>query len=266
MIAVATLDDPRIQDYRATADPDALRRLGLFVVEGRLVVRQLLEEADRFTVRSVLVTEAARAGLADAFETRPAVPVYVIAQDAMSAVVGFHIHRGCLALAERPVPELLDEARLDGLSRVLVIEGVSNPDNIGGLFRNAAAFGVDLVVLGPRCGDPLYRKAIRTSMGASLLVRCAEAASWPDAIVTLKHAGFQVLALTPAAEATPLVRITPAARVALMLGSEGEGLSDAALAASDIRARIPMSTRIDSLNVATAAAVALHHLSAFNDR
>lgn len=275
MIQAVTLNDPRVRDYRATTDPEALRERGLFVAEGRLVVRRLLEarrfagthpEEAPYAVRSVLVTQAALSDLGTVLDARPTVAVYLIDQEAMNATVGFNIHRGCLALAERPAPTVFDAQDVSGLSRVLVVEGVSNPDNIGGLFRNAAALGVELVLLGPGCGDPLYRKAIRTSMGSTLLVRFTEAAPWPGAIATLKRAGFQILGLTPAADATPLPHITPMPRAAVILGSEGDGLSDRALAECDVRVRIPMRTLIDSLNVATAAAVALYHLCPLDDR
>ena len=164
---VNSLDDRRIADYRLLADPSALKHAGLFVAEGRLVVRRLLG-LPRFAVRSVLVTPPARAALDDVL--RPGITTYVVEQRVMNAITGFNMHRGCLALAERPQEASLSSGMLESANRVLVLEGVNNPDNIGGLFRSAAAFGVDLVVLGPDCGDPLYRKAIRTSMAAALQV------------------------------------------------------------------------------------------------
>lgn len=263
MIHVATLDDPRLDDYRATADPAALRERELFVAEGRLVVRRLLDTG-RFRVRSVLLTESAVESLWDCLTAHPTVPVYVIEQAVMNAVVGFNIHRGCLAIAERGAPLTIDRLSLDDLTRVMVVEGVSNPDNIGGLFRNGAAFGVEAVLLGPGCGDPLYRKAVRTSMGASLIVPFANAVPWPAVVGNLKRAGLRTVALTPSADALPLATVERFARVALLLGSEGEGLSDTALAESELRVRIPMSRRIDSLNVAAAAAVAFHHFAALD--
>lgn len=260
MIHVATLDDPRVQDYRLTARPDELRARGLFIAEGRLVVERLLA-SERFAVQSVLVTAPAHRSMATVLEATSA-PVYVVPQTVMNELVGFNIHRGCLALAERPAHVGFDAGALQELSRLMVLEGISNPDNIGGLFRNAAAFGVEHVLLADGCGDPLYRKAIRTSMGASLLVPFSDGVSWPEAARTLRRGGFCLIALTPAADALPLGRVTRPARAALLLGAEGAGLSREALEAADLRVRIPMRPTIDSLNVATAAAVALHHLFA----
>ncbi len=264
MIRIDSLEDPRVDDYRATADPDALRRRGLFVAEGRLVVRRLLDRP-RFRVRSVLVTEAALESLRDCLEApaeadqthlRP--PVYVVSQPVMNGVAGFNIHRGCLASVERPAPLSFDSLAPAALRRVIVLEGVSNPDNIGGVFRNAAAFDVELVVLGPGCGDPFYRKAVRTSIAGSLLVPFVQVEHWPDALDRLKGAGLRLVALTPNGSVL-LHDMLPAPRVALLLGAEGEGLSAAALAAAHDRVRIGTSDRVDSLNVATAAAIALHY-------
>lgn len=265
MIPVRSLDDPRLADYRFVAMPDELRRRGLFVAEGRLVLRRLLA-APRFHTQSILLTHAAWQSLRRDLEGAASdVPVYTVPQDQMNALVGFDIHRGCLALVMRPQIPSLGDLDLGILRRLLVLEGVSNPDNVGGLFRNAAAFGVDLVVLGPRCGDPYYRKAIRTSMGATLGVPIAAADAWPDAIGYLRADGITVIALTPAGDAASLTTISHATpRVALLLGAEGDGLSVDALQAADTRVRIEMSATIDSLNVATAAAIALHHFAALS--
>ena len=260
---VTSLDDPRIAPYRTLSDPPVLRASGLFVAEGRLVVRSLVDQSP-FRPHSLLLTPSAREGLADLLpRLPPRTPVYVVEQALMNDVAGFQIHRGCLALAYRPETRELASIELAACRRLLVLEGVSNPDNVGGLFRNAAAFGVDLIVLGPRCGDPLYRKAIRTSMGAALIVPFVEAGYWPEALARIASAGTRVIALTPQADAPELGNLVDTgAPVALLLGAEGEGLSTAALAAARERARIPMVTHIDSLNVATAAAIALYHFAA----
>jgi tRNA G18 (ribose-2'-O)-methylase SpoU len=182
----------------------------------------------------------------------------VVTQQVMNGVAGFNIHRGCLASVERPDALPFESFAATALRRVVVLERVSNPDNIGGIFRNAAAFDVDLVVLGPGCGDPLYRKAVRTSMAASLMVPFVVATRWPEALDRLKGAGLRLLALTPGGS----VRLTDLAavpRVALLLGAEGGGLSAGSLTAADDHVRIDTSDRVDSLNVATAAAIALHH-------
>ena len=189
----------------------------------------------------------------------PRTPRNLVDQALMNAIAGFNIHRGCLALAHRPVAAMLDRIAAEPLSRVLVMEGVNNPDNVGGLFRTAAAFGVELVVLGPSCGDPLYRKAIRTSMAATLAVPFVTAPQWPGAIADLKTDGFTVAALTPQHDALPLRDLPAHAKLALIVGAEGDGLTEPAMAASTIRVCIPMTEAVDSLNVTTAASIAMYH-------
>lgn len=258
-MAVNGLDDPRLDDYRNVPDPDLLRRRGIFVAEGRLVVRRLLE-APRFRTRSVLLTHAAYTGLADVVDRWPDLPVYVVTQNAMNEITGFNIHRGCLAIGERPpATRWIDDVQ--DASLVVVLERVSNADNVGGIFRSAAAFGADAVLLGPACADPLYRKAIRTSMGAALRVPFAWLQDWPADLARLQAVGFRLLALTPSEPAMPLRDIAPTARLALLVGHEGDGLSDEVRAAADLCARIPMAAGVDSLNVATAASVALYELA-----
>jgi tRNA G18 (ribose-2'-O)-methylase SpoU len=262
VIPIASLDDPRVADYRRLADPDALRRAGLFVAEGRLVVRRLIASS-RFKTRSILVTDAALDALGQAIASAPRdVPIFVADQKTMNAIAGFNIHRGCLALAERPSPMTIDDLPLDTVRRLVVMEGVNNPDNVGGIFRSAAAFGVDAVVLGPDCSDPLYRKAVRTSMAATLAVPFADAGPWPEAIHVIRQRGLRVLALTPAADATPIHAVeSDLERVAILVGAEGEGLSAEAREAADERVTIPMSGPADSLNVTIAASIALFAFS-----
>jgi tRNA G18 (ribose-2'-O)-methylase SpoU len=259
IIEVETLSDPRLDDYRNVPDPELLRSRGIFVAEGRLVVRRLLE-SPRFRARSVLLTHAAHEALAGAVSRLPDLPVYVVSQEAMNEITGFNIHRGCLAIGERP-PARSWATLLHETTLVVVLERVSNADNVGGIFRSAAAFGAGGVFLGPACADPLYRKAIRTSMGAALDVPFAAMEQWPDDLTRLRTAGFTLVALTPAHDALPLYDLPTGRRSALVLGHEGEGLSREALAAADVRARIPMQAGVDSLNVATAASIALYELS-----
>jgi tRNA G18 (ribose-2'-O)-methylase SpoU len=254
---VRDLEDQRLAGYRAVADPNRLNELGVFVAEGRLVVRRLLE-LRQWAIESILLTQAAADNLADVLPLTDA-PVYRIEQDAMNDIAGFNIHRGCLALVTRPATPTLDRIAAGPLSRVLVLEAVNNPDNVGGLFRTAAAFGIELVVLGPNTGDPLYRKAVRTSMAATLAVPFVRAPQWPDAITDLRTDGFSVVALTPALTAAPLDDIRRMAKLALLVGSEGEGLTREALAAATLTARIPMTPAVDSLNVTTAASIAMYH-------
>lgn len=259
-ILINALDDPRVAGYRHIADPDYLRARSQFVAEGRLVVTRLLA-LPQWTLHSILVTPAAAVSLGGPLG-RTGAPVYVADQSLMNAIAGFNIHRGCLALAERQPRRTLDSATAGRARRALILEGVNNPDNVGGLFRSAEAFGVDLVVLGPNCGDPHYRKAIRTSMASTLSVPFVEAGEWPLALTLLRDSGFQVVALTPSAAALPIADLAPAGpQVAVLVGAEGSGLSEAAIQASDVRVRIPMSGAIDSLNVTTAASIALYHFS-----
>ena len=254
------MSQPSIDEYRLLADPDALARAGLFVAEGRLVVRRLLAN-HRFLTRSILVTDAARDAMREVLD-QTRTPVFVVDQPTMNGIAGFNIHRGCLALAERPAAATLADLALDKARLVVVLEGVNNPDNVGGIFRSASAFGADAVILGPSCSDPLYRKSVRTSMAATLDVPFAEAGAWPQAIADLRTRGFTVLALTPSLDATP-IDDSPRhlERVAILVGAEGEGLSEAAMTAADYRVRIPMPGTADSLNVTVAASIAMYIMS-----
>jgi len=262
VIEIERLDDPRVADYRDIRDRDMARRRGLFVVEGRGTLRCLVERSP-FRPRSVLLGETARAALVDVLDRLdPAVPVYCAPREVMEVVAGFAIHRGCLALVERPAETGIGPivAGLpEGDSRVVVLEGLSNHDNVGGLFRNAMAFGADAAVLCPRCCDPLYRKAIRTSMGGSLCVPFARAERWPDDLDRLRARGYAIVALDPAGdEALDAVAGSLPRRVAFVVGTEGEGLSPEIRSTADHRVRIEMAPGADSVNVATAAAIALH--------
>jgi tRNA G18 (ribose-2'-O)-methylase SpoU len=257
VIHVTSLDDLRLAAYRHIADPDQLLDLGLFVAEGRLVVRRLID-LHHWAIDSILLTQPAADALIDVLAKTDA-PIYIAPQEVMNGIAGFNIHRGCLALVRRPDTPTLDRIVAGPLSRVLVLEGVNNPDNIGGLFRSAAAFGIELAVLGPNSGDPLYRKAIRTSMGATLSVPFVEAPQWPGAISDLRRDGFTVVALTPMMSAAPLEEVFPHAKLALLVGSEGAGLTEAALRTATLRIRIPTTADVDSLNVTTAASIAMYH-------
>jgi tRNA G18 (ribose-2'-O)-methylase SpoU len=253
--------DRCLAPYRLVGDPHALEREGLFVAEGRLVVERLLEDG-RYAPHSVLVTPAGAAALAGVLDRRPDVPVLVSEPDTLREVTGFNFHRGCLALARRPSHQsaLSD---LAGASRLLAIESVTDPDNVGGLFRTAFALGVDAVLLDRASGDPLYRKAIRTSMAATLRVPYVRVDAWLDTFDTLRAGGFRIAALTPHPEATPLAQYAARAddRLVLVVGSEGFGMSVDSLARADVRLRIPIDPRADSLNVVTAAAIALYALA-----
>lgn len=276
-MVVRHLDDPNddlLCDYRNVPDPELVARQGLFVAEGRLVVSRLLRES-AMAVRSVLVTEPAYASIRGALDARPDVPVLVVPQQVMNGITGYNIHRGCLALGERPpardwralawpAGDGTPDRGPRGARRLVVLERVGDADNVGSIFRNSAAFAVDAVLLGPACADPLYRKAIRTSMGATLLMPFGAVDAWPGALCELDRAGHALVAMTPAEDAMPLRDVAQAiGRVpcAVVLGHEGDGLTPEALAACRHRARIPMARGVDSLNVATAAAVALYELT-----
>jgi tRNA G18 (ribose-2'-O)-methylase SpoU len=249
VIRIDSLDDPRVAAYRDVANPARLFEQSLFVAEGRLVVRRLLD-LGQWRIESILLTQPAAHSLEDVLDATDA-PAYLVDQVLMNAIAGFNIHRGCLALVRRPSADTLDRIAAGPLARVLVLEGVNNPDNIGGLFRSAAAFDIELVVLGPDCGDPLYRKAVRTSMAATLSVPFVRAPQCAD--------GFTVVALTPQRTASPLDAVFPHSKLALLVGSEGSGLSPEALRAATIRIRIPTTPDVDSLNVTVAASIAMYH-------
>jgi tRNA G18 (ribose-2'-O)-methylase SpoU len=263
---VDRVEDERLADYRHVPDPDLLRRGEIFVAEGRLVVRALLT-GSRFRARSILLTDVAYRGLADVLEPRLAdTHVFVVPAGAIEGLTGFNIHRGCLAIGERPGRTSVGQtlARLPGARRFVVVERIGNADNMGGIFRNAAAFAADAVVVGPGCCDPLYRKAIRVSVGAALRVPFCHADDWPADLEVLRLSGFTLAALTPAAVAQDLgayvSSLAPAAKVAVLAGSEGDGLTPVALTHADVALRIPMAPSTDSLNVATAVGIALHRL------
>lgn len=255
--------DPRIAMYRETRD-GRVRQAGLFVAEGRLVVRRLLE-GSRFPTHSVLGTRPALNDLRDALAMRTSVSVYEASAQTIRAVVGFKFHRGCLALGDAGHPGAADTVFLPAGPRImLALEDLADPDNVGAVFRNAAAFGAAGVLLSPGCADPLSRKAIRVSMGATLSIPFAST-PWHDGLTGLRAAGYMLVALTPhpraAAVQALVMHAARSRRLALMLGAEGSGLSDEAQRAADLCVRIPMAPGADSLNVATACAIALHRLA-----
>jgi tRNA G18 (ribose-2'-O)-methylase SpoU len=261
--AVTDLADPRLADYHHLRLPSRRMHLerarGIFTVEGHLSVAALL--ASSYRTRSILVSEAHAHRYRDAD-----VPVFALPSRVIEGLTGVHFHRGVLAAADRPDLPSLEELTT-GARRLLVLEGLSDHENVGALFRNAAAFGVDGVVLDPGTADPLYRRATRVSLGHVLRVPFARAEVWPDDLDRLRSTGFTVVALDPkgAEPLHGLVAELPS-RVALLVGAEGTGLSPAAVAAADRRVRIPMAPGVDSVNVATAAAIALASLHAAEGR
>jgi tRNA G18 (ribose-2'-O)-methylase SpoU len=279
------VDDPgdtRLVDYRDLNDPAGRTRLeadrAIFVVEGRLAVERLL--GSRYDIRSLLVDDHQVSAAADLVAATRASggPVYVGTRDVVAATVGFALHRGVVAVAGRPAPADPDRVIADAVESaprggpvVAVLEGLNDHENIGALFRSAAAFGVGAVLLDPTCADPLYRRSVRVSVGHVLHVPFARLVPWPDGLGRVRAAGFVVAALVPGPPATtsPHVALSGlggrlragSAGVALLLGAEGPGLSDAAVSAADLVVSIPLADGVDSLNVAAAAAVAFFAVS-----
>ena len=241
-------------------DRDLVGRHGGFIAEGEVVLR-VLARSRRFNARSVLVAERRIGGLTDTLGDLDArTTVFAASQPVMDRITGFHIHRGILAYGERLPERTADDllGSISGAATVLVLFGVSNHDNIGGVFRNAAAFGAPAVLLDAVCCDPLYRKAIRVSVGAALITPFAWVSDEDDPLALLSRHGFEALALSPGG-LTPLVDLAPPNRAALLIGSEGDGLStDILRRAPSIR--IPMDGGFDSLNLATTSGIVLHHL------
>lgn len=262
-------DDARLADYTRLTDVALRRRLeperGLYMAESTKVIRRALEAGHR--PRSFLMTERWLPELADLLADVEArfgdVPVYVGPAEVVETLTGFHLHRGALAAMQRPelpaVGDLLAAARGGaGARRVAVLEGIVDHTNVGAVFRSAAALGVDAVLVSPDCADPLYRRSVRVSMGTVFQVPWTRLEPWPDGLGALRDAGFTVAALALADDAVTLDDLVaaPPERLALLLGTEGDGLSRRAVAAADVVVRIPMAGGVDSLNVAAASAVA----------
>ena len=260
-VPVATADDPRLEDYVRLTDV-SLRKsleaaLGLFIAEGELVIRRAV--AAGYPVRSLLLTSDRLEGLADLADGCTG-PVYVVSPETAQQVTGYRVHRGALASMQRlPLPLVSEVIR--GARRLVVLEDIVDHTNVGAIFRCVAGLGLDAVVLAPRCADPLYRRSVRVSMGAVFAVPYARLDDWRDGLGLLREAGFRLLALTPAADAVPIAEAPARGRIALLLGTEGDGLSARWRAQADLSVRIPMSGGVDSLNVASAAAIACYLLA-----
>ncbi|HEY7047487.1 MAG TPA: RNA methyltransferase [Jatrophihabitantaceae bacterium] len=253
-IEIADPADPRLGDFRDLTDADVRPdRRGIVIAEGVNTVQRLF--ASRYRVRAVLGVRSRVAQLSTVDA-----PVYVVDKWTLSDVVGFRVTRGVLASADRRTPAS-PLALLTNAHRVAVLESLNDFENLGALFRNAAAFGVDAVLLDPQCADPLYRRSVRVSMGHVLRVPFAVLPEWPAGLKQLREHGFSVLAMTPRADAVPLQSVSPPDKWAVLVGAEGPGLSAAAMDAADTLVRIPMVGDVDSLNVATAAAIAFAHLT-----
>ncbi|OYX74632.1 MAG: RNA methyltransferase [Rhizobiales bacterium 32-66-11] len=261
LVTITDAQDERIADFVALRERDLIGRKNRFIAEGEVVLRLLAPRTDH-CIRALLLSAASAARLGDVLALMPDdVQVNVAAQPVMDAIVGFHIHRGILALVEPPPPPepaaLL--ASLPARALVVGLVGISNHDNMGGIFRNAAAFGASAVLLDAASCDPFYRKAIRVSVGASLIVPHARVASGGAMVEALERAGFDIVSLSPSGT-IPLSRLERGARVAALFGTEGPGLP-ADLLARTRSVSIPMAAGFDSLNVATTSGIVLHHLA-----
>ncbi len=259
LVEISSADDPRLADYRDLRDVELRKALeaehGLFLAEGEKVVRRAVEAG--YDARSFLMAPRWLDGLADVLD-RSEAPCYVIDEALAEEVTGFHVHRGALAsLHRRPLPEVDDVLR--GARSLLVLEDLVDHTNVGAILRSGAALGFDAVLLAPRCADPLYRRAIKVAMGAVFSLPWTRLPDWYDALPHLSARGFTTVALTLAPDAVPIEEaVAGVDKVALVLGSEGHGLSPRWEQSADRRAIIPMSAGIDSLNVAAATAVACY--------
>ena len=257
LVAITDPADPRLTDYRDLRDVELRAHFevehGVFLAEGEKVVRRAVEAG--FVPRSFLMAQKWVAGLADVVGEAP---VYVVDEAVSEALTGFHVHRGALAAFERkPLPSLAEV--LAGARSVLVLEDIVDHTNVGAIFRSGAAMGFDAVLLAPRCADPLYRRSIKVAMGAVFSMPWTRLPDWHAALPTLTAAGFTTVALTLAPDAVPIEdAVAGVDRLALVLGSEGHGLSQRWEQSADRRAIIPMAAGIDSLNVAAASAVACY--------
>lgn len=259
LVEITSADDPRLADYRDLRDVELRKHLeaehGLFLAEGEKVVRRAVEAG--YDARSFLMAPRWLDGLADVLERSDA-PCFVVSEELAEEVTGFHVHRGALASLRRRTLPSLDEV-LDGARSVLVLEDIVDHTNVGAILRSGAALGFDAVLLAPRCADPLYRRSIKVAMGAVFSLPWTRLPDWYDALPDLSARGFTTVALTLAPDAVPIDEaVAGVGKVALVLGSEGHGLTSRWEQAADRRAIIPMAAGIDSLNVAAATAVACY--------
>ena len=262
LIEINDLHDARIEVYRDIRERDLVGRAGLFVAEGKVVVEKLADSALHQPLSLLIASKRVDALEPVLSQLSDDVPVYLAAQGVIDAIAGFPLHRGILAIGRRTdVPTAGDLlAAIGGNATVLVLCGIANHDNMGGIFRNAAAFGVKAILLDADCCDPLYRKAIRVSVGATLLVPFAQMARQDDLVELLERHAFRPMALSPAG-ACLLTEWRPGPRTAAILGAEGPGLS-ADLIQRVQSVQIAMNAGFDSLNVATTSGIVLHHISA----
>jgi len=265
-LSITDAEDPRLADYVRLRETSLRRHLeaehGLFIAEGEKVIRRAIEAG--FRPRSFLLAERWLGGLRDVLNRWPDVPVFVVTEQLAEQITGFHVHRGALASLHREQRHRVDDILT--MRRLVVLEDIVDHTNVGAILRNAAGLGWDGALLSPRTADPLYRRSIKVSMGAVFSLPWARLETWRDAPEQLAAAGFMTVALSPAPDAIKLsqltARLTSQTRIAMMLGTEGAGLSHRWSEGATVRARIPMFAGIDSLNVAAATAIACYALSA----
>jgi tRNA G18 (ribose-2'-O)-methylase SpoU len=263
-VKISSADDPRLADYTRLTDVALRTHLeaehGLFMAEGTKVITRAADAG--YTVRSVLLAES-RLGDLPALPVPAQVPVYVVPDEVAERLTGYRVHRGALAAFNRkPLPAVKEV--VSRAERIVVLEDLVDHANVGAIFRCAAALGVDALLLSPRCADPFYRRSVKVSMGAVFAIPYARMTEWFDGLAELKSSGFRVLALTPDQRATPIgaaLAGSAGGRVALLFGTEGDGLTQRWLREADEMVRIPMRAGVDSLNVVAAAAIACHLLT-----
>jgi tRNA G18 (ribose-2'-O)-methylase SpoU len=258
--------DPRVEPYLHIRERDLVGRSGLFIAEGRVVIEKLVA-SPAHQPQSLLIAAHRIDSIADVLaRLDDSVPVFVASQGVMDALAGFPMHRGLLAIGRRVDPPAVEQllTSLPERADILVLAGIANHDNMGGIFRNAAAFGVGAILLDATCCDPLYRKAIRVSVGATLLVPFAHLPPGTDLLEVLEGHQFSPIALSPAGK-LPLAKLAVGRRNAVLLGAEGLGLPEDLLART-VPVTIPMANDFDSLNVATTSGIVLHHLFAEHAR
>jgi len=262
MIEIVDANDPRLADYVALREVNLRRSLesaeGLFIAEGEKVITRAVQAGYR--PRSFLLAERWLAPLRQVLTAHPDVPVYLVTEELVEQVTGFHVHRGALASLHRELRHRVED--LLELNRLVVMEDIVDHTNVGAILRNAAALGWDGAVLAPRAADPLYRRSIKVSMGAVFSLPWARSADWDNLVPTLSSCGFSTVALALTDDAVDLAEVSnrPTGKIAILVGTEGTGLSDRWLHQADVVARIPMHAGVDSLNVAAATAVACYWL------
>ncbi|MFJ6416357.1 TrmH family RNA methyltransferase [Paeniglutamicibacter sp. NPDC091659] len=265
LVIVDDATDPRVSDYVALSDAALRQRTdpehGRYIAESSKVLRRALAAGHK--PRSFFMANKWLESLSDVFAEHPGVPIFAGEDAVLESITGFHLHRGALAAMNRPEPLTLDDV-LPSAKRVAILEDIVDHTNLGAIFRSAAALGIDAVLITPRCADPLYRRSIRVSMGAVFQVPWVRLESWPDDVAALRAAGFDIAAMELTAHSQGIDEVAEmhSEKLALILGTEGAGVSAPALEMADRTVMIPMRPGVDSLNVAAASAVAFWELRA----